>query len=91
MTASTAAGLPVSSTKGLLGHLLGAAGAVEAVATLLALNGCFAPATVGLQNPDPECALDLVAGAARDLSFTVAATNSYGFGGNNCSLILRRP
>ncbi len=83
--------LPVSSTKGLLGHLLGAAGAVEAVATVLALNGGFAPPTVGLENPDPECALDLIRGRARDLRFTIAASNSYGFGGNNCSLVLQRP
>lgn len=82
--------LPVSSTKGLLGHLLGAAGAVEAVATILALRGGFVPPTIGLSTPDPACALDLVRGAPRELSFTIAASNSYGFGGNNCSLILER-
>lgn len=85
-----AAELPVSSTKGLLGHLLGAAGAVEAVATVLALRGGFVPPTIGLSTPDPACALDLVRGESRDLTFTIAASNSYGFGGNNCSLILER-
>jgi 3-oxoacyl-[acyl-carrier-protein] synthase II len=85
------ASVPVSSTKGLLGHTLAAAGAVEAVATLLALNGGFVPPTLGLEDPDPECTLDLVQRSPRDLSFHLAASNSYGFGGNNCSLILRRP
>ncbi len=83
--------LPVSSTKGLLGHLLGAAGAVEAVATILALGGGFVPPTIGLENPDPECTLDLIVTTARDLSFSLAVSNSYGFGGNNCSLVLERP
>ena len=82
--------LPVSSTKGLLGHLLGAAGAVEAVVTLLAAHAGFVPPTVGLEDPDPECDLDLVRDRPRDLAFTLAASNSYGFGGNNCSLILGR-
>ncbi len=81
---------PVSSTKGLLGHTLGAAGAIEAVATILALRGGFVPPTVGLENPDPECALDLVRGPARALRLERAASNSYGFGGNNCSLVLER-
>lgn len=83
--------LPVSSTKGLIGHLLGAAGAVEAVATLLCLNENFVPPTIGLTHPDPECHLDLIRGGTRDLSFSYSASNSYGFGGNNCSLILGRP
>jgi 3-oxoacyl-(acyl-carrier-protein) synthase len=83
--------VPVSSTKGSIGHLLGAAGAVEAVATLIALSGDFAPATVGLREPDAECPLDLVRGAPRPLAFEIAASNSYGFGGNNVSLVLRRP
>ncbi|MDG2308210.1 MAG: beta-ketoacyl-[acyl-carrier-protein] synthase family protein [Candidatus Binatia bacterium] len=86
-----ASALPVSSTKGLFGHLLGAAGAVEAIATVLAMNGGFVPPTIGLTNPDPECTVDLIQGAPRDLAFRRAASNSYGFGGNNCSLILERP
>ena len=85
-----AADLPVSSTKGLLGHTLGAAGAIEAVATILALRGGFAPPTVGLENPDPACVVDLVRGPARPVELERAASNSYGFGGNNCSLVLER-
>lgn len=84
----TAAHVPTSSTKGLIGHLLGAAGAVEAVATVLSLRGGFAPPTVGLVNPDPECGLDLVRDGPRETEIRTAASNSYGFGGNNCSLIL---
>jgi 3-oxoacyl-[acyl-carrier-protein] synthase II len=85
-----AAGIPVSSTKGLVGHLLGAAGAIETIATLVAMRGGFAPPTVGLRTPDPAFGLDLVRGAARRCEYAVAVSNSYGFGGNNCSLVLRR-
>ncbi len=81
--------LPVSSTKGITGHLLGAAGAVEAIITLLALRGGFAPSTVGLHDPDPDCALDLVFGKPRTIDASIGVSNSYGFGGNNCSLVLR--
>lgn len=84
-----AARLPVSSIKGLIGHLLGAAGAVEAIATLIALRGGFLPPTTGLVHPDPACGLDFVPGAARPAALMTAVSNSYGFGGNNCSLILR--
>lgn len=82
---------PVSSTKGLLGHTLAAAGAIEAVITLIGLRGGFAPPTLGLTDPDPDCELDLVQGEARPISYDIAASNSYGFGGNNCSLIFARP
>ena len=82
--------VPVSSTKGLIGHLLGAAGAVEAIATVLAMAGGFAPPTIGLRRTDPACGLDFVPGAPRALPIAVAVSNSYGFGGNNCSLVLRR-
>jgi 3-oxoacyl-[acyl-carrier-protein] synthase II len=82
--------LPISSTKGLIGHLLGAAGAVEAIASLIAIRDGFVPPTVGLRQPDPAFALDFVSGAARERDVAVAVSSSYGFGGNNCSLVLRR-
>src|SRR6185369_15844404 len=85
-----AARVAVSSTKGLVGHLLGAAGAVGAIATLLAMQGGYAPPTVGLETPDPAFGLDFVRGTARSREIAAAASNSYGFGGNNCSLVLRR-
>jgi len=80
----------VSSTKSLIGHLLGAAGAVEAIATIVAIEDAFAPPTLGLREPDPACDLDYVPLRGRPLAITRALSNSYGFGGNNCSLVLRR-
>ena len=81
----------VSSTKGLIGHLLGAAGAVEAVIGALAIAGGFAPASFNLEEPDPRCELDLVRGGPREMPVGAVASSSYGFGGNNCTLVLRRP
>jgi len=91
-----AARIPVSSLKGSTGHLLGAAGAVEAIATVLALRAGIAPPTVGLQQPDPELDLDHVASAARQLrrspsAPTIAISNSFGFGGHNAVLVLETP
>jgi 3-oxoacyl-[acyl-carrier-protein] synthase II len=84
--------IPVSSTKSAIGHLLGAAGAVEAVATLLALRDRVAPPTLGLTEPDPELDLDYVPGAARPLGVgadpLLALSNSFGFGGHNAVLCL---
>jgi 3-oxoacyl-[acyl-carrier-protein] synthase II len=80
----------VSSTKSLIGHLLGAAGAVEAIATVVAIEDGFAPPTLGLREPDPACDLDYVPLRGRPLAIASALSNSYGFGGNNCSLVLRR-
>jgi len=85
--------VPVSSTKSAIGHLLGAAGAVEAVATLLALRDRIAPPTLGLSEPDPELDLDYVPGAARPLQIDgprppLALSNSFGFGGHNAVLCL---
>lgn len=80
----------VSSTKGVTGHLLGAAGGVEAVATVLALHEQRVPPTANLHTPDPECDLDYVPGAARDTRVSAALSNSFGFGGVNASLVLRR-
>ena len=84
-----AARLGVSSTKSQVGHCLGAAGAVEALATVLAIVHGFLPPTVNLEEPDPECDLDYVPREARERRIRFALTNSYGFGGNNASLVLR--
>jgi 3-oxoacyl-[acyl-carrier-protein] synthase II len=83
-------GVAVSSTKGVTGHLLGAAGAVEAIACVQVLNTGLVPPTANLGRPDPDCGLDLVAGEAREAEVTVAMSNSFGFGGHNVSLVLRR-
>jgi 3-oxoacyl-[acyl-carrier-protein] synthase II len=82
--------LAVSSTKSMTGHLLGAAGAIEAIATLLALTHGILPPTVNLDNPDPECDLDLVPNTARQQQVDYAISNSFGFGGHNATIVLRR-
>lgn len=81
--------LKVSSTKSMIGHLLGAAGAVEAVITSLALNEGILPPTMNLNNPDPECDLDYCANAAVEASVDYALSNSFGFGGHNLTLCLK--
>jgi 3-oxoacyl-[acyl-carrier-protein] synthase II len=86
--------IPVSSTKSTIGHLLGAAGAVEAVATVQALNARLIPPTLGYEVPDPELDLDYVPGAARELVIDnggppVAVSNSFAFGGHNVALVFR--
>lgn len=78
----------VSSTKGITGHTLGAAGAIEAVISLLAIGEGFLPPNVGLQEQDPECAVNLVEGAAKAAKVRRAISNSFGFGGNNAALVL---
>ncbi|MGA7799716.1 MAG: beta-ketoacyl-ACP synthase II [Gammaproteobacteria bacterium] len=80
----------VSSTKSMTGHLLGAAGGVEAVFTALAIRDQVAPPTINLDNPDPECDLDFVPNTARQMSIDIAMSNSFGFGGTNGTLVLRR-
>jgi 3-oxoacyl-[acyl-carrier-protein] synthase II len=87
---AAAAHLAVSSTKGAVGHTLGAAGAIEALATILALRDGFLPPTVNLDDPDPACALDLVPRTSRPATLRYALSNSYGFGGNNTSVVLGR-
>ena len=82
--------LVVNSTKSMTGHLLGAAGGIEAVFTTLAVHNQVSPPTINIFNQDPECDLDYCANQARDLKIDVALSNSFGFGGTNASLILRR-
>jgi 3-oxoacyl-[acyl-carrier-protein] synthase II len=82
--------LPVSSTKGGIGHLLGGAGAVEAIVCLMALRGGFLPPCVNIETPDPACTFDLIR-QPRPASLRTALTNSFGFGGSNATLIFRQP
>jgi len=88
---ASAHNVAVSSTKSMTGHLLGAAGGAEAVFTVLALRDQVAPPTINLDNPDTDCDLDYVPHTARDMKITTAISNSFGFGGTNGTLILRRP
>lgn len=82
--------LAVSSTKSMTGHLLGAAGVVEAIFSILALRDQVAPPTINYHTPDPECDLDFVPNAARPMRIDVSLSNSFGFGGTNGSLVFRR-
>lgn len=82
--------LAVSSTKSMVGHLLGAAGGVEAIFSVLALRDQIAPPTINLDHPDPACTLDYVPHNARAMKMNVVLSNSFGFGGTNGSLLFRR-
>lgn len=82
--------LAVSSTKSMTGHMLGAAGAVEAVFTAQSLMDGFLPATIGYQEPDPECDLDVVPNVGRSADIKYAMSNSLGFGGHNASILLKK-
>jgi 3-oxoacyl-(acyl-carrier-protein) synthase len=82
--------IPVSGTKGATGHCLGAAGAVEALFTTLAVHEGVLPPTINYEVPDPECDLDYVPNVSRKADVEVAVNNSFGFGGHNACVVFRR-
>jgi 3-oxoacyl-[acyl-carrier-protein] synthase II len=83
--------IPVNSTKSMVGHLLGAAGAVELVVCILSVRDGVVHPTVNLENADPECDLDYVPGRARNVAVRAALSNSFGFGGHNASIVVKAP
>jgi len=85
-----AKGLVVNSTKSMTGHLLGGAGGIESVFTVLAIHHQISPPTINIFNQDPECDLDYCANAARDMKIDAALKNNFGFGGTNGSLVFKR-
>ncbi|MBL1261695.1 MAG: beta-ketoacyl-ACP synthase II [Thiotrichaceae bacterium] len=82
--------LAVSSTKSMTGHLLGAAGGIEAIFSALAIYDQVAPPTINLETPDPECDLDFIPKTAREMKINIAMSNSFGFGGTNSTLIFKK-
>ena len=82
--------VPVSSTKSMTGHAIGAAGALEAIVCVKALQAGVMPPTINLDNPDPECDLDYVPHQARAAKLDVVMSNSFAFGGQNCVLVFRK-
>ena len=82
--------IPISSTKSVTGHLLGAAGALETIITTLAMRDGFLPPTINQTDPDPDCDLDYIPNTGREADVEYALTNSFGFGGHNAVLVLRR-
>jgi 3-oxoacyl-[acyl-carrier-protein] synthase II len=82
--------IPVSSTKSMTGHLMGAGGGIEAIATIRAIQAGIVPPTINQEHPDPECDLDYVPNEAREHEVAVGMSNSFGFGGHNATLVFRR-
>ena len=82
--------LVISSTKSMTGHLLGGAGGIESVFTVLAVQNQLVPPTINIFNQDPECDLDYCANTARDMKIDVAVKNNFGFGGTNGTLVFKR-
>jgi 3-oxoacyl-[acyl-carrier-protein] synthase II len=82
-------GLLISSTKSMIGHLLGGAGSVESAVCILTMKHGVVPPTINLENPDPECDLDYVPNIAREKKVRVALNNSFGFGGHNATLAFK--
>jgi len=82
--------VPISATKSMIGHLIGAAGAVELIATVLAMEHQIIPPTINYQTPDPECDLDYVPNTSRKATIDFALKNSFGFGGKNSALVIKR-
>ncbi|MBU1026479.1 MAG: beta-ketoacyl-[acyl-carrier-protein] synthase II, partial [Candidatus Margulisbacteria bacterium] len=82
--------VPISSNKSMFGHLLGATGAVELIATMLSINNSIIPPTINYETPDPDCDLDYVPNKARKQSINIGMSNSFGFGGHNAILIVKK-
>jgi 3-oxoacyl-[acyl-carrier-protein] synthase II len=80
----------VSSTKSMTGHLLGASGAIEAIACIMAIREGVIPPSINFDTPDPDCEVNLVANEAREADVAIAVSNSLGFGGHNAALVLKR-
>ena len=85
-----AASIPMSSQKSMIGHLIGASGAVEAAATAISLHRGVVPPTINLATPDPGCDLDYVPNTSREMPLETAVSNSFGFGGQNATLVMTR-
>jgi 3-oxoacyl-[acyl-carrier-protein] synthase II len=82
--------VPISATKSMTGHLLGAAGSTEAIFTLLAIRDGIMPPTINYEEPDPQCDLDYVPNVARRQPLNIAMSNAFGFGGTNATLIFKK-
>ena len=82
--------IPISSTKSMIGHALGGAGALEAIATILSIINQKAHPTINLENPDPECDLNYIPNKAQDIKIKHAMSNNFGFGGQNASIIIKK-
>jgi 3-oxoacyl-[acyl-carrier-protein] synthase II len=83
-------GLLVSSTKSMTGHMLGAAGGAELIASVLAMQNSLIPPTINVEDQDPECDVDCVPNVAREATITAALSNSFGFGGHNASVLIKK-